>query len=178
VLSVRSGSESGEVEQVNNHLSEDQITERVLGTRDEYVLRHLETCEACSVEAEELRSAISSFHDSVHASAQRDWSFWKKQQLAIHERLSAREWYPLHWAWAAAMIMVLIAAIFLTRPPKAPQNSASEDADNALLQEVQRDVGRDVPQALAPAVLIAEERNAILTNETARQTETVPKKSK
>ena len=61
------------------------------------------------------------------------------------------------------MVMVLIAALFLTRTPNPPQNSATEDADNALLQEVQGDLAREVPRALAPAVLIAEERNAILT---------------
>jgi hypothetical protein len=163
---------------VNDHLSEDQITQWVLGTRDEYVLRHLESCEVCSREVEGLGNATTSFRDSIRAAAQRDRSFWQSQQLAIRERLSARDWYPLHWAWVAAMIMVLIAAIFLTHPPKAPQNSASEDADNALLQEVQSDLGRDVPQALAPAVLIAEERDGILTNRVNQQTKNALKKEK
>jgi hypothetical protein len=163
---------------VNNHLSEDQITESVLGTNDELVLRHREACEACSVEAEELRSTVSNFRDSVHVAAQRDQSFWRNQELAIRERLSARDWYPLHWGWAVAMVMVLISAVFLTRPPNPPQNSASEDADKALLQEVQGDLGREVPQALAPAVLIAEERDGILTNRVNQQTENTLKKEK
>jgi hypothetical protein len=161
---------------MNNHLSEDQIAEWVLGTRDEIVLRHLETCKVCSGEAEELLRSISSFRESIHAAAEREPSFWRNQQLALHERVAARNWYPLHWAWAAAMVMVLIVAIFLTRAPNTPQNYASEDADKALLQEVQGDLTREVPQALAPAVLIAEERNEILTNKVVRQTETEPKK--
>ena len=159
---------------MNNHLSEDQITEWVLGTRDDFVSRHLETCNACSVEAEELRSTISCFRDSIHATAQRDNSFWREQQLAIREHASARDWYPLHWAWVVAMVMVLIAAIFLTRTPNPPQNKAREDADKALLQEVQGDLAREVPEALAPAVLIAEERNEILTNK--EQTKSTSKK--
>ena len=149
---------------MNNHLTEDQITEWMLGTRDALVSRHLETCDACSVEAEELRRTISCFRDSIHAAAQRDDSYWRKQQLAISEHASARDWYPLHWAWAVAMVMVLITAIFLTRTPNSSQNNATEDADKVLLQEVQGDLAREVPQALAPAVLIAEERNEILTN--------------
>jgi hypothetical protein len=161
---------------VNNHLSDDQITEWVLGTRDEFVRRHLETCDACSREAEGLRRTISSFRDSIHATAQRDQSFWRNQQLAIREQVPGRDWYPLHWAWAVAMVMVLIAAVFLTRPPNSPRNNATEDADKVLLQEVQRDLGREVPQALAPAVLIAEERDEILTNKVIRQTETTLKK--
>ena len=149
---------------MNNHLTEDQITERMLGTRDDFVSRHLETCDACSVAAEELRSAISCFRDSIHAHAQRDDSFWREQQLAISKHATARDWYSLHWAWAVAMAMVLIAAIFLTRTSNPPQNKAREDADKALLQAVQGDLAREVPEALAPAVLIAEERNEILTN--------------
>jgi hypothetical protein len=161
---------------VNNHLSEDQITEWVLGTRDEFVRRHLETCDACSREAEELHRTISSFRDSIHATAQRDQSFWRNQQLAIRKKVSARDWYPLHWAWAVAMVMVLITALILTRPPNSPQNNASEDADKALLQEVQGDLAREVPEALAPAVLIAEERNAIVTNQVVRQSQNLQKK--
>jgi anti-sigma factor RsiW len=161
---------------VNNHLSEDQITECVLGTSDEYVRRHLETCDACSFETEELRRTISSFRDSIHATAQHDQSFWRNQQLAIREQVSARDWYPLHWAWVAAMAMVLIAAILLTRTPNTPQNKATEDADKVLLQEVQGDLAREVPEALAPAVLIAEERNEILTSKDTPQTKSALKK--
>jgi hypothetical protein len=162
---------------VNSHLNEDQITEWVLGASDGLVLRHLETCHACAVEAEGLRNTLSSFRDAVHAAAQREQSFGQNQQLAFRGRVSARGWYAaLRWAWAVAMVVVLITAIFLTRRPNTPQNCASEDADNALLQEVQGDLGREVPQALAPAVLIAEERNAILTNKTTQQIQTVPRK--
>ena len=163
---------------MNNHLREDQIAEWALGTRDEYVLSHLETCAACSCEAQELRSTLAGFHDAVHATSRRDQSFWKNQQLAVRERLSTRDWYPLHWAWVLAMVVVLITAIFLTRAPSVPKNYPSEDADNALLQAVQGDLNRDVPQALAPAVLIAEERNEILGNHTARTTQTVPQTAK
>ena len=159
---------------MNNHLTEDQITEWMLGTRDDFVSRHLETCHACSAAAEELRSTISCFRDSIHANAQRDDSFWREQQLAIRERVSAKGWYPLHWAWAAAMAMVLIAALFMTRTPNPPQNKAREDADKALLQAVQGDLAREIPEALAPAVLIAEERNEILTNK--EQTKSASKK--
>jgi len=154
---------------VNSHLSEDQITGWVLGTCDDSVLRHLEACRGCSVEAEELRSALSGFRDALQATAQRDETFWRNQQVAFRDRASARDWYPMHWAWLVAMVMVLITAIFLTRTPNTLRNNPSDDADNALLNAVQGDLSREVPQALAPAVLIAEERNAILMNSVMRQ---------
>ena len=158
---------------MTSHLSEDQITECVLGTNDELVLRHLETCAACSREAEELRSTLAGFREAVRAAGRRDLSFWKNQQLAVRERLSTQDWYPVHWAWVVAMVVVLITAMLLTRTPSVPNNYVSDDADNALLQAVQGDLNRDVPQALAPAVLIAEERNEILANQVARTAQTV-----
>ena len=162
---------------MNNHLSEDQITEWVLGTNEEVILRHIEICPVCSAEAEELRLSLSSFRHAIHATAERDQSFWRSQQLAFRERVSAREWYPLHWAWVVVMVVILITAIFLTRTPNAPRNYPSDDADNALLQAVQGDLGRGVPQALAPAVLIAEERNEILRNHV-RATRTTSEKER
>lgn len=149
---------------MNAHLSEDQVTEFMLGTSDEVARRHLETCGACCLEVEELRRAVCDFRDSVHAAAERDQNFWSRQQIELRSQISASDWSFLHWVWVAAMVMVLIAAIFLARPRNLAPLSATEDADKALLQQVQGDLGRDVPQALAPAVLIAEERNGILTN--------------
>jgi len=106
---------------------------------------------------------MAGFRDAVHTTARRDPSFWNNQQLAVSESLSTEDWYPLHWGWVVAMVAVLITAILLSRTPNVPKNYPSEDADNALLQAVQGDLNRDVPQALAPAVLIAEERNEILS---------------
>jgi hypothetical protein len=54
-------------------------------------------------------------------------------------------------------------AIILPRTPNPSQNDATEDPDKVLLQ-VQADLEREVPEAVAPAVLIAEERNEILAN--------------
>ena len=55
-------------------------------------------------------------------------------------------------------------AIPLTPTPNPSQNNATEDPDKDLLQEVQADLEREVPEAVAPAVLIAEERDEILAN--------------
>ena len=97
-----------------------------------------------------------------------------------------RLWRRLSWALvfaatvAAAWIVVLRTArvhpsssvpppqaantaISPTRTPNPSQNNAAEDPDKVLLQ-VQADLEREVPEAVAPAVLIAEERDEILAN--------------
>ncbi|MGB7592896.1 MAG: hypothetical protein WCD04_05035 [Terriglobia bacterium] len=110
-----------------------------------------------------------------------------------------RLWRRLSWALAfattvaAAWIVVLRTsrvhpsssvpppraantAIIPTRTPNPSQNNATEDPDKDLLQEVQADLEREVPEAVAPAVLIAEERNEILTNKDTQQTKTTLRK--
>jgi len=105
-----------------------------------------------------------------------------------------RLWRRLSWALAfaatvaAAWIVVLRTArvhpsssvpppraantaIPQTPTPNPSQNNSTEDPDKVLLQ-VQADLDREVPEAVAPAVLIAEERNEILANENTQQTKT------
>lgn len=148
---------------MNNHLSRDQVTEWVSGTNEESVRFHLDACAVCRLEVERLQTTLSGFRDSVHALAQRDDSFWRRQQLAIRKRLSEKSWFPpASWVWAAAMIVVLVAGFLLMRTERIPRYGTTDAADEILLQEVQGDMAREYPEALAPAVLIAEERNEIL----------------
>jgi hypothetical protein len=164
---------------MDDHLNGDQITALILGTEDEFVDRHLEACVACGNEVKEMRSAISAFRDLVHTNAQRDDSFWNRQNLAINERLTERRRYlPLQWIWVTAMSVVLVTAVIVARAPRATKNVATDESDKVLLQEVQGDLEVDVPEALAPAVLIADERNEILKNKVVRHTETSQKEGR
>jgi len=161
---------------MNRHPSVDQVTEWLLGSSEKSVSHHLEACDVCRVEAESLRTALSAFRDSIHAMAQRDERFWKGQQLAITQRLTSKRWLQSpYWSWAAVSLMVMIAAALLIRTPKFPHQSTVEDQDEILLQEVQGDIGLEFPEALAPAVLIAQERNKILTRKTNPQSESASK---
>ena len=158
---------------MGSHLSRDQITECMVSGNQEAVAGHLETCDACRAEVDELQRTLACFRDSIHAAAQRDDGLWRKQRLTLSERLSTKRWFPsIPWNWAAAAVLVLIAGVVLTRSPNPPQRPAREEADDALLREVQMDLGRGFPEALAPAVLIAEERNEILTREAKQKTTT------
>jgi hypothetical protein len=159
---------------VNEHLSETQIAAWALGEADESARRHLASCAACSRETESLRRTLAGFGAAVQTAAERDQKFWTGQRFAIQEKISALGWYPLHWAWVLAMVVVLTTAVFLTRNISPLRINASDDADRALLQEVQGDLTRDVPEALDPAVLIAEERDEILTSQSVPQTDTSP----
>jgi anti-sigma factor RsiW len=155
---------------MSDHLSQEQIARWMLGMREEAASRHLAACAACRAEVDGFEETISRFRASVHAAAQREEPFWSRQKVAIGERLAASR--PIRfprWVPVTVMAAIVFVALLLTRPPRAPQHPAKSDGDEALLMEVQRDVGREFPVALAPAVLIAEERNEILTSQANKQ---------
>ena len=83
---------------------------------------------------------------------------------AIKQRLTRHHFAPyVRWVAMAAMVLVVSAAFLLTRTPQPVQQANNDAADDVLLQQVQSDIERDYPAALAPAVLIDEERNSALS---------------
>ena len=121
-------------------------------------------CDACRAEAEGVRTAISDCRELAQQAAEHDEIFWARQRLAIRQRLARHRFVPhLRWVATAAMVLVVSAALLLTRAPQPVQQANNDAADDVLLQQVQSDLGRDYPAALAPAVLIDEERNSALS---------------
>jgi hypothetical protein len=153
---------------MNAHLNEQQFGELILGTGNGEVVRHIETCDVCRAEAESVSTAISECRELARESAERDEIFWDRQRLAVRQRLARHRFVPhVRWVAMAAMVLVVSAAFLLTRsqPVQRVNNDAS---DEVLLQQVQSDLGRDYPAALAPAVLIDEERNSALSDSAKR----------
>jgi len=149
---------------MNAHLNEQQFGELILGTRDQEIAGHIEACDVCRAEAEGVRSAISDCRGLAQEAAERDEIFWARQRLAIKQRLTRHHFAPyVRWVAMAAMVLVVSAAFLLTRTPQPVQQANNDAADDVLLQQVQSDIERDYPAALAPAVLIDEERNSALS---------------
>ena len=148
---------------MNAHLNEQQFGELILGTGNEEIARHIEACDLCRVEADSVRTAISAHRELANNTTARDEIFWARQRRAIRQRLARPRFVPhVRWVAAAAMVLVVSAAFLLTRPQ--PVQRANDDAaDDVLLQQVQSDIERNYPAALAPAVLIDEERNSALS---------------
>jgi hypothetical protein len=146
------------------HLNEQQFGDLILGTSNTATARHIEVCDVCRAEAETVRIAISRYRESVRQSAERDEIFWVRQRLAIKRRRARHHFAPyIRWFAMAAMVLVVSAAFLVTRTPRPARLANTDEADNVLLQGVQSDVERDYPAALAPAVLIDEERNSALS---------------
>jgi len=146
------------------HLNEQQFGELILGAGNAAIAEHIEACDVCRAEAEDIRIAVSGCRESVRQSAERDEIFWLRQRLAIKQRRARHHFAPyVRWVATAAMVLVVSAVFLVTRTPPPVQLANTDAADEILLQEVQGDIDRDYPAALAPVVLIDEDRNAALS---------------
>lgn len=157
---------------MNSHLNQEQLTEWLLGTENQETARHLESCEACRADSEGVRAAIAGYRQTVHQAAEREQAFWARQRHAILSALPQRRYiHYFRWAATTVMVVVVAAALVLMRSPEPPQQAKNDASDDALLQQVENSIGRSYPAALAPAVLIDEERNRVLSASSAPATQ-------
>jgi hypothetical protein len=154
---------------MTDHLSDEQLSAALLAADDTAAAEHLAGCEDCRFELERMRAALAGVHAESLRRAEHPPLFWREQRQAIASRMPAGreiETRPLAWAGSLAMVAVAAAWLMQSAPPAPPQAnrmqgatsvSAPVDPDHALLVEIQRSVRRDVPRALEPATLLAQE---------------------
>jgi hypothetical protein len=152
---------------MKGHLSENQLAEWMLGGCEEAVSQHLRVCDVCRTEAEGLRQSVSQLRDAIHAAAEQRRVAWKEPWSASAQHVWGSRRYPsFRWAYVAATaVIVLVAALRLTRAPQPQPHAGNDVADATLLLEVQSAVHREAPVALAPAELLADEIDRNLTTE-------------
>lgn len=140
---------------MEDHLSDGQLFESLLGSASPRVEAHIAACPECRGRLERLRAAVSTLRRSAHAEAEKPDAFWTRQRAAAAARSSRHTGRPL--AWAAAIAAAVLAAVLLQEPRPVVPPAPATDPDQALLISVERAVSRQVPQALAPAALLTQE---------------------
>jgi hypothetical protein len=147
------------------HFNDEQLAQWMLGDRDPDAALHLAHCDACRASIDDMEKRISNYRDAILSYSDRGQIFWTKQALAIHQRVRERRFFPpLRWAYVAITVLVLCAALLVTRVPRPQPQVTKNFDDDVLLQQVENDVAREYPIALAPAALIAEERDGALAS--------------
>lgn len=148
---------------MQGHLTDAQLTDALDGASQVETRGHLESCHLCRKEQERLRNAIFGCRERARALAQQPEGFWQWQMTWIRARLNRPSHAPRRswrWAWGGAMVTFLVfaLALMIERPTRHSQVT-EEDPDQALLVEVQLSAQRDLPEALQPAALLAQEVN-------------------
>ena len=144
------------------HLSEEQFEQVISGSQAEAdAAAHLTECAECAAEAERMRAALREFAASARMAGERPEGFWTRQCQAIAARLgeSGTPSRGLQWAVSLAAVVLLALTLVPRTPPRVEQ-----DPDDALLRDVQRSLRRQVPQALEPAALLAQELDRAAQN--------------
>ena len=107
----------------------------------------------------DLQPLLDDLPASLREVTERPEWFWQKQQVAIRHRLASAPsaWVRPLTAWASASALVLLALLLLRGSPAPPAPQARTDQDQELLIAVERAMQTDVPEALEPASLLADE---------------------
>ena len=128
--------------QLIRHLNDEQLTELLL-----------------EGDQRELQPALASLPDWLRSNADQPEWFWQRQRAAIRGRIAAaeRSRFRASLAWAGTLALSVIAILLLNGGPTPAPVHAQIDPDQEMLLSVEDAVHRDVPAALEPAVLLADE---------------------
>jgi hypothetical protein len=122
------------------HLSAEQIAQWVAGQRAAEVESHMAGCSPCRAQVAEFEDVLAQFRGSL------------KSVPVAPPVLDARRimLWPRLVAIGAAAAMLLLVPVYRDRQARA--RAAIEQQDAQLLQQVDSEVSRAVPDAMAPLV--------------------------
>ena len=143
----------------NSHLNDREFAQALVEETGR-ARTHLEQCTVCREEFNRWQQALSLMPGDAHAAADLPSDFWLDQQFAIGRMLrAAKESRPAlpTLAWAATLVLFACGLLLLGNgsAPISPQ--ATADSDHQMLLEVEDALNRDLPEALEPAALLAQE---------------------
>src|SRR5512133_2440970 len=123
---------------MNEHLTDEQITESLLGAIGDAAGRqHLADCRECGEELARMRTGITGFADVVHDQAE--------QRQLRPVRVETAAMHSSRLVWAAALVLLAVALSLLRWTPAGPpeEAAAARQSDDTLLLEIQQDLNRD-----------------------------------
>ncbi len=108
----------------------------------------------------ESDSLLNALPGAILTATDQPDAFWIRQRAAIRSRIaieqaSRRPAKAFVLATALALILLVTAVLKTSVPPPGPR--AQADPDQELLVAVEQAVHSDVPEALAPATILADE---------------------
>ena len=142
--------------EIRAHLTDDELTEAV-SNPGRGLAAHLDVCDSCRMEVGRLRRAL----DAGLPEAVPSEDFWQRQRAAIQQRIEvvreARRQRAPRLAWAALAATVLLGTLWMNDSEKPVTHQSVQIDDQELMIAVDHAMQSDVPEALEPASLLAQE---------------------
>jgi hypothetical protein len=128
--------------QLIRHLNDEELTDLLLEQNER-----------------ELQPILGGLPASLRTSTDLPEWFWQGQQAATRRHLAAGRIGRFHpvMSLASAMTLVVLALLLLRGNPSHQPIQVQADPDQALLVAVEQAVQSEVPSALEPAALLADE---------------------
>ena len=137
---------------MNRHLSAERISLWMLGERSAEDEQHVRECTECAIAVTHLETGLANFRSSAE-----QWSERQSNAAAVRDWAPAR---PANWAWrfrwaAVAAVVLLVMAIPLYRFTRHSETGVTiGQSDVQLLEEVDAEVSRTVPQPMEPLLTL------------------------
>ena len=135
-----------------NHYTADELLGRLYGVGPQDA--HLDHCPECRARWEALQSRRA----RLLAGPELDPAFLARQRAAILERAARPRALAPRLAPAYAAALLLVMAVFLTRPVEPPVPALSARGDSQVFAEAYALLQRDVPRAGLPIQALFEEQ--------------------
>jgi hypothetical protein len=113
----------------------------------------------------DFKERFKSLPGAAEAGAERSEVFWQRQQAAVRSRIAIEQASKRPWigfAWASALSLIVLAVLTLRTEPPLPKTAPPVDPDQQLLVSVEQAVHSGVPEALAPAAMLADDISQVL----------------
>lgn len=140
---------------MNGHLKPEQFSESVAGFCEPEIERHLSDCAECRAEVARLQEILGGFRSSVQ-----DWSY-RKMPVARPLPLDRSVMRFTQFRTVAAVLMLAIAVLagwMLRRDDAITGRHQPALSDAALLEQIDKQVSREVPSHLEPLLdLVAQD---------------------
>jgi hypothetical protein len=134
---------------MNQHLSSEQFARWMAGERTVSEELHVGQCEECGAELARLEAALGLFRGSV-----REWS--EQQSGAGLQKTWRVERSPrvfvLRWAVMVAALSMLVWAPIYQGAKEKQRKAELARADAALLEQVDAEISRAVPEPMEPLI--------------------------
>lgn len=134
---------------MNQHLSSEQIARWMAGERTPSDEQHAGQCEECGAELARLEAALGLFRGSV-----REWS--EQESGAEPQRVWRVERAPrvfvLRWAVMVAALLMLVWMPIYQGAKDKQRKAELARADAALLEQVDAEISRAVPEPMEPLI--------------------------